>query len=125
VPPLLASPAVHDAPPHAVPVTAGAHVPFADPVIAAAHAMQVPAHAVVQQKPSTHSPLAHAAPSVQAAPMAPRAASPDPASWCSVPESRASPSAVDASFALPSACAVASGVPPSEWGLPSGVVAAS
>jgi hypothetical protein len=40
-----------------VPVETAAHVPFAAPVFAAEHASQLPAHTVLQQKPSTHEPL--------------------------------------------------------------------
>jgi hypothetical protein len=46
------------------------HVPFVPPVNAAAHAWQVPLHAIAQQNPVTQNPVAHSPPPVQAVPFA-------------------------------------------------------
>jgi hypothetical protein len=43
----------------ALPTVIAAQVPFAAPVRAELHAMQLPPHALLQQKPSTHAPELH------------------------------------------------------------------
>ena len=53
-----------------VPVVTLEHVPFAAPVLAIEHAVQVNVQAALQQKPSTQNPLWHCEASVQAAPFA-------------------------------------------------------
>jgi len=54
----------------APPTLIAAHVPLAAPVRALLHAVQVPEHAELQQKPSTHEPEAHCVAAEQACPTA-------------------------------------------------------
>lgn len=51
-----------------VPALAGRHWPLAAPVSAAAHALQLPVHAVSQHTPSTQLPLAHSGPAAHTVP---------------------------------------------------------
>ncbi len=55
--------------PGSVPAVTGRHWPSAAPVIAAAHALQLPVHAVSQHTPSTQLPLAHSEPAAHTVPL--------------------------------------------------------
>jgi len=55
--------------PGSVPAVTGRHRPLAAPVIAPAHALQLPLHAVSQHTPSTQLPLAHSEPAPQTVPL--------------------------------------------------------
>jgi hypothetical protein len=55
--------------PGSVPAVTGRHRPSAAPVIAPAHALQLPVHAVSQHTPSTQLPLAHSGPAAHTVPL--------------------------------------------------------